>query len=237
MQALAQQQKLAFSTAMVSDDSFDSTGRDAYKISSKVEGSDACKKVGIDILGINNIKTIYRNLSYPELFEMEKQNKEGDVVDAKYGETFCVHTGKYTGRSPKDRFIVKNEGSRSAQHLDWNDINKPTTPEVYKELYRRAVAHFNTKEKAYLFDGYCGANPASRKKVRFLHEVSWQSHFVTNMFIRPETQKEIENFAPDYTVLNCCSQTVEDWKDLNLNSETAVVFNVEDKTAVVFGTW
>lgn len=180
---------------------------------------------------------MYRNLSYPELFEHEQRNKEGVVAKAEYGDTFTVDTGKYTGRSPKDRWIVYNEGSETAEHIDWNNINQSTTPEVFDELFDKAIAHFNTRDTAYVFDGYCGANINTRKKVRFVHEMAWQQHFVTNMFIRPETAEELDGFEPDFTVINCCSQEDKDWAKHNLNSETAVVFNVEKKTAVIFGTW
>jgi len=212
-------------------------GRDAYQISETLQGTDACLRAGLDRLGITNPSTLYRNLSYPELYEHEKQNQEGAVAKAEYGDTFAVDTGKYTGRSPKDRFIVMNPGSETAENIDWNDINQPTTPEVYKELYDKAVAHFNTLDKAYVFDGYCGTSLDTRRKIRFVHEMSWQQHFVTNMFIRPEDSSELQDFDPDFTVINCCSQVDEEWKKHNLNSETAVVFNVEEKTAVIFGTW
>jgi phosphoenolpyruvate carboxykinase (ATP) len=201
-------------------------------------GTDACLKTGIDRLGITGPATIYRNLSYEELFEHEKKNKEGVVAKAEYGDTFTVDTGKYTGRSPKDRWIVLNPGSETAANIDWNNINQSTTPQVFDELYDRAVMHFNTRDTAYVFDGYCGANLATRKKIRFVHEMAWQQHFVTNMFIRPETAEELDTFGePDFTVINCCSQEDTEWAAHNLNSETAVVFNVEKKTAVIFGTW
>jgi ATP-dependent phosphoenolpyruvate carboxykinase len=216
---------------------WDTTGRDAYKVSSTYQGPDACKQVGIDTLGITDTKIVYHNLTYQEIFDLEVANHEGTLCKAEYGDTYAVDTGKYTGRSPKDRFIVLNPGSESAANIDWNDINKPTTPQVYKELYDRAVKHYNSRETAYVFDGYIGASLESRKKVRFLHEVAWQHHFVTNMFIRPETKQEITNFEPDITVINACSQIVEDWKNFDLHSETAVVFNAEEKTAVIFGTW
>jgi len=148
-----------------------------------------------------------------------------------------VDTGRFTGRSPKDKWVVKNPGSESDKNLDWGKVNQPTTPEVYKELYEKAVKYFNTKESAYVFDGFCGANPKSQKKIRFVHEMSWQQHFVTNMFIRPTDEKQLENFEPDFTIINCCSQVDEDWKRHGLHSEVAVVFNVEQKTAVIFGTW
>merc|ERR1712157_307655 len=92
-------------------------------------------------------------------------------------------------------------------------------------------------DNVYVFDCFCGANPKSQKKIRFVHEMSWQQHFVTNMFIRPKEANEIENFEPDFTVVNCCSQVDEDWERHNLNSDVAVVFNIEKRIAVIFGTW
>mmetsp|Transcript_21634 Transcript_21634/g.31984 ORF Transcript_21634/g.31984 Transcript_21634/m.31984 type:complete len:606 (+) Transcript_21634:161-1978(+) len=211
--------------------------RDDYQASQTFEGTDACLKAKISSLGITGPSTIHRNLTFQELFEHEQANNEGLVASAEYGDTFAVDTGKFTGRSPKDKFSVRNVGSESDKNIDWNDINQPTSPEVFEELYNRAVAHFNTVDKAYVFDGFCGANPKSQKKVRFVHEMAWQQHFVTNMFIRPETDADLEDFEPDFTIINCCSQVVEDWERLGLNSDTAVVFNIEKKTAVIFGTW
>lgn len=211
--------------------------RDTYNVSQTLTGTDACHKVGLDKLGITGPTTVYRNQNYAQLFEHEVRNKEGIVAKAEYGDTFTVDTGKYTGRSPKDRFIVLNPGSETAQHMDWNDINQPTTPEVYKDLYAKAVKHFNTRNDCYVFDGYCGASPGTRKKIRFVHEMAWQQHFVTNMFIRPSHASELEGFEPDFTIINCCSQVDEEWQKHKLHSETAVVFNVEEKTAVIFGTW
>jgi phosphoenolpyruvate carboxykinase (ATP) len=211
--------------------------RDSYNISQNVEGTDACLKVGLDKLGITNPSTIHRNLTYQELYEHEQANNEGKVAKAEYGDTFAVDTGKYTGRSPKDKWVVFNPGSESAEHVDWNDINQPCEPWVFDELYDKAVEHFNTLDRCYVFDCYVGASPTSRRKVRFVHEMAWQQHFVTNMFIRPETSEELENFEPDFTVINCCSQEDTDFERHNLNSETAALFNVEKSKAVIFGTW
>merc|ERR1712157_184833 len=153
------------------------------------------------------------------------------------GDTFTVYTGKFTGRSPNDKWLVREEGSESAENIDWNKINQHTSPEVFDELYKKAIAYFNTRDNVYVFDCFCGANPKSQKKIRFVHEMSWQQHFVTNMFIRPKEANEIENFEPDFTVVNCCSQVDEDWERHNLNSDVAVVFNIEKRIAVIFGTW
>ena len=186
--------------------------------------------MGINQLGITGPEVIHRNLSYPELFEHEKRNEEGVVAKAEYGDTFTVDTGLFTGRSPKDKWIVKNIGSESDANLWWGDVNQPTTPEVFDDLYEKAISHFNTLDEMYVFDGYCGANPRSRRKVRFCHELAWQQHFVTNMFIRPESREELDGFEPDFTIINACSQVNEKWKEHNPNSEVAVAFNIEKRS-------
>lgn len=211
--------------------------RGNYNSSVTFEGNDACDKAGISSLGISGPSTIYKNQTFEQLFQHEVKNNEGKVASAEYGETFTVDTGKFTGRSPKDKWIVRNPGSESEANIDWGKVNQPTSPEVFDELYEKAVKYFNTLDKAYVFDGFCGANPNSRRKIRFVHEMAWQQHFVTNMFIRADSEDELEGFEPDFTVINACSQVDEDWKRHGLNSEVAVVFNVEKKCAVIFGTW
>jgi len=231
------QQKALKSTASTSDDSNGVESRDTYNVSQTLKGTDACKQVGIDKLGITNPTTIYRNMTYQEIFEHEQANNEGVVAKAEYGDTFAMSTGKFTGRSPKDKFVVFNPESQSAENMDWNDINQPTSPEVFEELQDKAVNYFNTLDRAYVFDCYVGASPASRKKIRFIHEMAWQQHFCTNMFIRPVDPEELDDFEPDFTVINACAETVEDWERLGLNSETAVLFNIEKGKAVIFGTY
>lgn len=211
--------------------------RDEYNVSKTLVGPTACSEAGIDKLGITSPTTIYKNLTYQELFEHEVANKEGVVASAEYGDTFAVDTGKFTGRSPKDKWLVLNEGSDSAKHVDWSNINQATTPEVFQELYDKAVAHFNTLDRAYVFDCFVGASPKSQRKIRFVHEMAWPQHFVTNMFIRPESEEQLKDFEPDFTVINACSQVDEDWQRHNLHSDVAVVFNIEEKKAVIFGTF
>ena len=198
-----------------------------------------CSQYNLTSLGIENPSTIYHNLSPDELFTHEIENKEGVVFKTKYGKTFGVDTGKFTGRSPKDKWIVKNLDSESNQNLWWGEVNKPTTPEVFDEILDKAVNHFNTLEDIYLFDGYCGANKKTRKHVRFVHELSWQQHFVSNMFINPtEAEKnEIKSCDPDFTIINACSIVNEDWEKHGLNSEVAIAFNIEKKLGVILGTW
>lgn len=211
--------------------------RGGYDSSTIYSGHTACTQAGITSLGITGPQTIYKNQTFEELFQHEVANNEGEVASAEYGETFTVDTGKFTGRSPKDKWIVKNIGSDSEANIDWGEVNQPTSPEVFDELYEKAVNYFNTKDKCYVFDGFCGANPKSQRKIRFVHEMAWQQHFVTNMFIRANHESDLEGFEPDFTVINACSQVDEDWEKHGLNSEVAVVFNVEKKCAVIFGTW
>ncbi len=208
-----------------------------YNVSQTLEGPTACHKVGIDTIGITKPTTVYRNLTYQEIFEHEQANQEGVVAKAAYGDTFSVSTGKFTGRSPKDKFVVFNPGSQSAENVDWNEINQPTSPQVFDELEQKAVDYFNTLDKVYVFDCYVGASPASQKKIRFVHEMAWQQHFCTNMFIRPVDPEELDDFEPDFTVMNACADKVENYEELGLNSETAVLFNIEKGKAVIFGTY
>lgn len=96
-------------------------------------------------MGITGPKTIYKNQTFEELFVHEVKNNEGKVANAEYGDTFTVDTGKFTGRSPKDKWIVRNIGSESDANIDWGKVNQPTSPEVFDELYEKAINHFNTK--------------------------------------------------------------------------------------------
>jgi len=194
----------------------------------------SASSLGLDKLGITNSKAkVYHNLSYEQILDHEKKYKEG--VQTANG-TFAVDTGKFTGRSPKDKFFVKQ--SPSEQHLWWGEVNQPVSGSTFRELNKLAVDHYNKDaDRIYVFDGYCGANPASRKKVRFITEIAWQHHFVTNMFIRPETREEIQNFQPDFTIINGSKVVDNNWKQHGLNSEVFVAFNVEEQLAVIGGTW
>lgn len=188
-------------------------------------------------LGIKNDKIKY-NLSYEQLFKDEVNNKEGHIFKTEYGETFGVDTGKFTGRSPNDKWVVKNVNSESNKHLWWGNVNKPIEPYVFDELLNKAVDHFNNLDSFYLYDGLCGANKKTQKRVRFVHEQAWQQHFVKNMFIELEENLNFpEVIEPDFTIINACSVINDKWKEHNLNSEVAVAFNIEKKIGVILGTW
>ncbi|EDP7023135.1 phosphoenolpyruvate carboxykinase (ATP) [Campylobacter jejuni] len=183
-----------------------------------------------DNLGLDNIKEIFHNLSYDELNAHEKANNEGLSTD---NDTFCVDTGIFTGRSPKDKYFVKQDPS--SKYIAWGKINQPITKELFDKLLAKAKQELSGK-KIYVQDAFCGASLQSRKAVRFVTEIAWQAHFVKNMFIRP-SQEELENFKVDFIVYNACKCINEDYKQDGLNSEVFVIFNVEENIAVIGGTW
>ena len=147
-------------------------------------------------------------------------------------------TGIYTGRSPKDKFLVMDETSKNTVWWtsdEYKNDNKPVTENAWKVLKDLAVKELSNK-RLFVVDCYCGANEATRLKVRFIMEVAWQAHFVTNMFIRP-SKEELKDFEPDFVVYNASKAKVENYKELGLNSETAVVFNLTTKEQVILNTW
>jgi phosphoenolpyruvate carboxykinase (ATP) len=190
--------------------------------------------------GITGSTEVLYNPSYEVLFNEE--TKEGLTGFDKGQETelgaINVMTGVYTGRSPKDKFIVDDETSHNTVWWttpEYKNDNKPATKEAWAAVKEIAKKELSNK-KLYVVDGFCGANKDTRMKVRFIMEVAWQAHFVTNMFIRPQDE---EDFAqePDFIVYNASKATVKNYKELGLNSETAVVFNVTSKEQVIINTW
>ena len=184
----------------------------------------------LDELGLKEIKKINHNLSYDELFELEKANNEGRVSS---NGTFMVDTGIFTGRSPKDKYFVKQDPSQ--KYIAWGKINQPITKELFDKLLKKAKEQLSGKE-IFIQDAFCGASKKSQKSVRFVTEVAWQAHFVKNMFIRP-SEAELAKFEPDFVVYNACKTKNEDYKADGLHSEVFVIFNVEENVAVIGGTW
>ncbi|MBN2963616.1 phosphoenolpyruvate carboxykinase (ATP) [Sulfurospirillum sp. T05] len=185
---------------------------------------------GLDKLGLEGIKTVYHNLDYATLFEHEVANDEGWQTE---NGTFMVDTGIFTGRSPKDKYFVKQ--SPSKEHIAWGNINQPVSKEIFEELFAKVKQQLSHKN-IYVQDAFCGGSLASRKKVRFVTEVAWQAHFVKNMFIRPSAG-ELEGFLPDFTVYNACKCINTDFKKHGLHSDVFVVFNIEENIAIIGGTW
>ena len=190
--------------------------------------------------GITGTTEIVYNPSYETLYEEEtKPGLTGYEVGHKTElGAVDVFTGIYTGRSPKDKFIVMDDTSRDTVWWtsdEYKNDNHPASEEAWKAVKEIAKKELSNK-KLYVVDGFCGANKDTRMAVRFIMEVAWQAHFVRNMFIKP-TPEEQENFKPDFVVYNASKAKVENYKELGLNSETAVVFNVTSKEQVIIDTW
>ena len=190
--------------------------------------------------GITGVTEIVHNPSYEQLFEEE--TKAGLEGFEKGQETELgavnVMTGIYTGRSPKDKFIVMDENSKDTVWWtsdEYKNDNKPASQEAWAAVKEIAKKELSNK-RLFVVDGFCGANKETRMAVRFIVEVAWQAHFVTNMFIRP-TEEELATFEPDFIVYNASKAKVENYKELGLNSETAVVFNITSREQVIINTW
>jgi len=195
-------------------------------------------KINLSKYGITNVKDIYYNLSYHELYLHETDPKlEGfeKAVPTKTG-AFAVKTGVFTGRSPKDRYIVKD--AISDKTIWWDGvINKPMTIETWNHCKAIITNYLSNAKKLYVVDAFCGINHDTRLKIRFILEVAWQAHFVTNMFIRP-SHYELEHFGePDFVVMNGSKVTNPQWKEQGLNSEIFVSFNLTEKVQIIGGTW
>ena len=191
--------------------------------------------------GITGVTEILHNPSYDVLFAEETKPSLEGFEKGQVTELGAVNvmTGIYTGRSPKDKFFVKNEASADSvwwTSEDYKNDNKPCTEEAWADLKAKAVKQLSGK-RLFVVDTFCGANEATRMKVRFIMEVAWQAHFVTNMFIRP-TAEELANYGePDFVCFNASKAKVDNYKELGLNSETATVFNLKTKEQVILNTW
>ena len=200
----------------------------------------AFKKEDLLKYGITGSTEVVYNPSYEELFAEE--TKEGLTGFDKGQETELgavnVMTGVYTGRSPKDKFIVMDENSKDTvwwTSEEYKNDNKPCSEESWAKLKEIAQKELSNK-RLFVIDGFCGANADTRMAVRFIMEVAWQAHFVKNMFIRP-TEEELVSFEPDFVVYNASKAKVENYQELGLNSETAVVFNITSREQVIINTW
>ena len=190
--------------------------------------------------GITGTTEIVHNPSYEYLFEEEtKADLEGfDKGQVSELGAVNVMTGVYTGRSPKDKFIVMDENSKDTVWWtsdEYKNDNHPASIETWEAVKKIAIDELCNK-KLYVVDAFCGANKDTRMAIRFIMEVAWQAHFVKNMFIVP-SDEELENFEPDFIIYNASKAKVENYKKLGLNSETAVVFNITSREQVIINTW
>ncbi|MFA6676921.1 MAG: phosphoenolpyruvate carboxykinase (ATP) [Bacteroidales bacterium] len=197
-------------------------------------------KLDLSIYGIKDVKEIVHNPSYDDLYKAELDEKLTGYESGQLTELGAVNvmTGIYTGRSPKDKYFVQNEASLSNvwwDNPDYHNDNHPMSPIAWKSVKAQAIEQLSGK-KLYVMDCFCGANPSSRLKVRFICEVAWQAHFVKNMFIRP-TAEELETYEPDFVSFNAAKGKVSNYKELGLRSSTVTAFNLESREQCILNTW
>jgi len=197
-------------------------------------------KIDLSKYGIKGTTEILYNPTYEVLYNEEtRPDLEGyDKGQVTELGAINVMTGVYTGRSPKDKYIVMDKNSKDT--VWWNtpeypNDNKPISEKVWKELKSAATKQLSNK-RLFVVDGFCGTHKDTRMKVRFIMEVAWQAHFVTNMFIRPQNQAEFD-LEPDFVVYCAAKAKVENYEELGLRTETAVAFNVSSKEQVILNTW
>ena len=197
-------------------------------------------KIDLTKYGITGTTEIVYNPSFEELFEAEMDPALEGFEKGQMTELGAVNvmTGIYTGRSPKDKFIVMDENSKDTVWWtsdEFKNDNKPASIEAWNECKRLAKEQLSNK-KLYVMDVFCGTNADTRMAIRFIMEVAWQAHFVKNMFINP-TAEELENFEPDFVSYNAAKAKVTNFKELGLNSETAAIFNITSREQVILNTW
>ena len=197
-------------------------------------------KIDLSKYGISGTTEIIHNPSYEELFKAEMDPSLEGYEKGQLTELGAVNvmTGIYTGRSPKDKFIVMDENSKDTVWWtsdEFKNDNHPMSGETWNTVKELAMNELSGK-KLYVVDAFCGANADTRMSVRFIMEVAWQAHFFSNMFILP-SEEELANFEPDFIVYNASKAKVENYKELGLNSETCVAFNITSREQVILNTW
>ena len=196
--------------------------------------------IDLKAYGITGVKEIVYNPSYEFLFKEEMNPALTGYDKGQLTELDAVNvmTGIYTGRSPKDKFIVMDENSKDTVWWTtdgYKNDNHPASEETWKAVKEIAIKQLSNK-RLFVVDAFCGANKDTRMSIRFIMEVAWQAHFVRNMFIKPTAEEE-KNFKPDFIVYTASKAKVENYKELGLNSETAVVFNITSREQVILNTW
>jgi len=184
-----------------------------------------------DQLGLEQVQTVHRNSDIDFLINHAVENEGAKVSSTG---ALMIDTGIFTGRSPKDKFFVNQDPSN--KYIAWGDINRAVSKDVYEELFVTTKKQLSNKE-LFVTDVYCGASKDSKKSVRFITEIAWQANFIQNMFIMPKTKKELDEFEPDFTIYNACKTVDMAYASHGIHSEVYVVFNVEENTAIIGGTW
>ena len=197
-------------------------------------------EINLSKYGITGTTEIVHNPSYEMLFEEETKPELEGFEKGQVSELGAVNvmTGIYTGRSPKDKFIVMDDNSKDTvwwTSEEYKNDNHPATEEAWAEVKKIALGELSDK-RLFVIDAFCGTNKDTRMAIRFIMEVAWQAHFVKNMFIQP-TEEELAEFEPDFVVYNASKAKVENYKELGLNSETVAMFNITSREQVILNTW
>ena len=194
----------------------------------KVNGNE----LGLDQLGLIDLKNVYRNLSIPELVDDIVINGEGLIG---MRGAAMVDTGIYTGRSPKDKYIVDEPSSNG--NIWWGSVNQKISENIFDELYEKIKVFYNSNDhsKTYVFDGFAGADPKYSLNVRIIAKKAWQAHFVHNMFIRPQNG-DLKRFQPGFTIINASDVKNDNFQKLGMNSETFIIFHMSKRIAIIGGT-
>ena len=198
------------------------------------------KQIDLTKYGITGTTEIVYNPSFEMLFEEELKEDLTGFERGQLSELGAVNvmTGIYTGRSPKDKFIVMDENSKDTVWWttdEYKNDNHPASEETWRVVKDIAIKELSGK-RLFVVDAFCGTNADTRMAIRFIMEVAWQAHFVKNMFIRP-TEAELESFEPDFVVYNASKAKVENYQELGLHSETAAMFNITSREQVIVNTW
>ena len=184
------------------------------------------KKIGID-----SDSVVYRNLTVERLIEESILRDNGKIA---MNGAIMIDTGTYTGRSPNDKYFVKEESSENI--LWWGPVNRPVSNDVFKELYYKVIDYYNeSKDPTFVFDGFAGSDIEHRLSIRIIAKKAWQAHFAHNMFIRP-SQDDLDTFKEDFTIINASDVKNENFSKHGLNSETFIIFNLKQKIAIIGGT-
>ena len=193
-----------------------------------VNGND----LGLDKLGLSDLKNVHRNLSVSKLVDDIVNNNEGLI--GLRGATM-VDTGIYTGRSPQDKYIVDEDSSN--EKLWWGPVNKKISEDIFNSLYGKITDYYNSTDhtKTYVFDGFAGADSNYSLNVRIIAKKAWQAHFVNNMFICPKNG-ELDNFEPGFTIINASDVSNERFDEFGMNSETFIIFHLKKRIAIIGGT-
>ena len=196
--------------------------------------------IDLEKYGICDTKEIVYNPSYESLFEEEMKPELEGYEKGQLTELDAVNvmTGIYTGRSPKDKYIVMDDNSRDTvwwTSEGYPNDNHPMSEEVWKQVRDLACRQLSNK-RLFVVDAFCGANKDTRMAVRFIMEVAWQAHFVRNMFIKP-TEEELKDFEPDFKVYCASKAAVDNYEELGLHSSTCVAFNITSREQVILNTW